>query len=95
MKKSDGIDEKYELIYRPPNNALLVVATSFCSVSSVVCPSMLGMYAFDYINERNSEFVEQVSSIELAGMGSLGAISMIAAYICTSIPMRIYKHEKE
>lgn len=90
-----GIDEKFQLIYKPPNNGLLQVATSFCALSSVCCPLFLGTYAYDIINGRNSELVEQVSTLELSGMGAAGVISMTALYICYKIPMRIYNHETE
>lgn len=94
LKKSDGIDEKYELIYRPPNNDLLMTATSFCSVSTIFCPTWLGLYAFDRYFERNVELVQEVSQLQLAGMCTALAACMIGVFVCTSMPMCIYNHEK-
>lgn len=95
LKKSDGIDEKFELIYRPPNAQLLMIATSVCSISSIACPTLLASFAFDSYFERNLDAVEQVTHLDLAGMGTIGAITMIALYYCSSIPLRIYSHENE
>lgn len=95
QKKKDGIDDKYELIYKPPNNGLLILSTSFCTVSSVICPAMLSKYLYDYAMGINVEMTAEVSNLELIGMGTISILSLFAVYICTTIPMRIYKHEKE
>lgn len=92
---ADGIDPKFELIYKPPNNDLLMAATSFCAFSSIGCPSFLGSYAYDSIYDRNSELLEQVSTLHLSAMGTAGVISMIALYVCYKIPLRIYNHQTE
>lgn len=72
-----------------------MIATSVCSISSFACPTLLTNFAFDSYFERNIDAVEQVTHLDLAGVGTMGAISMIALYFCTSIPLRIYSHEKE
>lgn len=92
---NNGIDPKFQLIYKPPNNGLLQAATSFCALNSLSCPMFLGMYLYDSISDHNTELVEQVSTLQLAGMSSAGFIGMIALYICYKIPMRIYNHQTE
>lgn len=95
LKKKDGIDNKYELIYKPPNNDLLMLSTALCTASCVICPTMLSKYLYDYINGINPELTAEVSNFELYGMGGISILSIFAVYICSTIPMRIYKHDKE
>lgn len=95
LKESDDIDDKCELIYRPPNHELLMVATSICSVGSIICPAMLGMYAFDTCFEQNVDAIQEVSELQLAAMCTLSVATISGAYICGSIPLRIYNYEKQ
>lgn len=95
LKKADGIENRFELIYKPPNNGLLLLSTSFCTVTCVLCPTMLSKYFYDYANGINTELTAQVSNLELFGVGSISIFSLFVIYICTSIPLRMYNHEKE
>lgn len=94
-KKSDHVDDKFEIIYKPPSNEMLMLSTSFCSISSFACPLFLGNYAYDRFFEQNMELVEQVTTLELCSMGAATIISMFSLSFCRTIPLRIYKHEKE
>lgn len=95
LKKKDSIDAKFRLIYKPPESAMLMTATSFCAFSSIISPGFIGSYAYDRFFGRNLELVEEVSNLQLLGIGSVTVFSMAALYFCTTIPMRIYNHEKE
>lgn len=95
QKKKDGVDEKFQLIYKPPNSGLLITATSFCTFGSFTCPTFLLQYTFDYYFGDNPELIQQISTFQLGLMGTAAAFSIIALYFCRSIPMRIYNHEKE
>lgn len=95
QKKKDGVDEKFQLIYKPPNSGLLMTATSFCAFGSFTCPTFLLQYTFDIYFGDNTELIQQISTFQLGLMGTAAAISIIALYFCRSIPMRIYNHEKE
>lgn len=95
LKKKDGIDAKFQLIYKPPESVMLMTATSFCAFSSIISPGFIGSYAYDRLFSRNSELVEEVSNLQLLGMGTVTVCSITALYICTIIPMRIYTHEIE
>lgn len=94
-KKADHVDEKFELIYKPPSSQMLMVATSFCSISSFSCPFMLANYAYDRFFEKNMELIEQVPTVQVVGMGVMGILSMVALSFCRTVPIRIYRHEKE
>lgn len=95
LKKSDGVDEKFELIYRPPNSEQLAIATAFCSISSFTIPMLLGQYAYDKFFDQNLELLEQVSTFQITAMEVAGILSWFSLYFCRLIAMRIYHHEKE
>lgn len=94
-KKADHVDDKFELIYRPPSASMLMVATSFCSISAFSCPLMLGQFAYDKFFDHNTELIEQIPTEQIVTMGVIGAASMVALTFCRTMPLRIYKHEKE
>lgn len=94
-KKADRVDNKFEIIYKPPGNDALMLATSFCSISSYLFPIVLASYAYDRFYEENIEMVEQMSTMQLGAMGASAVIAMIALSYCRSIPLRIYKYENE
>lgn len=83
------------MIYKPPNNQLLMTATSFSFMGALTCPSFLLQYMFDRFYGDNMELVEQVSEFQLGVMGTAAVASMFTLYLCRSIPFRIYNHEKE
>lgn len=95
LKKKDKVDEKFQLIYKPKENGLLMTATSFCAFGSFTCPAFLLQYSFDRYNGENMELVEQVSELQVAAMGVSAIACMLTLYFCRCIPLRIYNHEKE
>lgn len=64
-------------------------------MSAVIGPAMLSKYFYDYATGINAEIVAQVTNLQLVGMGTISILSLFAIYLCSTIPMRIYKHEKE
>ncbi|XP_055315526.1 uncharacterized protein LOC129575664 isoform X2 [Sitodiplosis mosellana] len=95
QRKKDGIDNKFQLIYKPPNNSLLMTATSFGAFGAFTCPAFLLQYTFDRFYGDNTELIEQVSSFQLGVMGTAAIASIIILYFCRSIPLRIYNNGKE
>lgn len=56
---------------------------------------MLGNYAYDKFYEQNTELINQIPTGQIVGMGVIGVLSMFALTFCRTMPLRIYKHEKE
>lgn len=88
LKKKDGVETKFQLIYKPLNGHLLSAGTSLCAFGSYVWPLFLAVYAID-------PNAEQLPTGDLILMGGIATCATIAFFNCRRFPLRIYNHEQE